>query len=168
MIARIFWIEGLPSGRLGIALRPRGAEWLEDEVRALRAAGVDSVVSLLTAPETRELGLEAEEALCRHAGLGFHCLAIPDRGVPASPDPLRSLASAVRAELEAGKTVAVHCRQGVGRSALAVGAVLILMGEVPARALRRIEESRGCPVPDTPEQEDWLRRFAQTAGRKAA
>jgi hypothetical protein len=45
----LFWIEAPWPGRLAIAARPRGAEWPDDEMRALRAAGVDVLVSLLEA-----------------------------------------------------------------------------------------------------------------------
>ncbi len=34
-------------GRLAIATRPRGGDWLEDEARGLRAAGLDAGVSCL-------------------------------------------------------------------------------------------------------------------------
>ena len=122
----------------------------------------------MTPAETSELGLEAEEPLCQRLGLGFRSLAIPDRGVPASTAPPKRMASAVRADLEAGKSVVVHCRQGVGRSAIAAASVLVALGEDPDQALRRIEEARGCPVPDTPEQRTWVRRFAEAISRKAA
>ncbi len=53
----VYWIEGVPTGKVAIVPRPRGGDWLEDEVRAWRAAGIDVVVSLLTDDEVRELGL---------------------------------------------------------------------------------------------------------------
>jgi hypothetical protein len=31
-------------------------------------------------------------------------------------------------------------------------------------AFRIIEEARGCPVPDTPEQRQWVERFAASSG----
>src|SRR6476620_4583045 len=65
MRADIYWIPGPWPGRLGIAPRPRGGDWLADEVKAWRAAGVDVVTSLLTPEEVAELGLQEEEALVR-------------------------------------------------------------------------------------------------------
>ena len=51
-----------------------------------------------------------------------------------------------------GRAVAVHCRAGIGRSSMIVASALIRNGLSPESAFRAIEESRGCNVPDTPEQ----------------
>jgi protein-tyrosine phosphatase len=58
--------------------------------------------------------------------------------------------------LAAGKNVAVHCRQGIGRSSVVVASLLVAAGETPDEAFRRIEEARGRPVPDTAEQREWV------------
>ncbi len=65
MKAEVYWIEALAPGRLGVMPRPRGNDWLEDEVSSLVSEGVQFVVSLLTKDEVSELGLEREGALCR-------------------------------------------------------------------------------------------------------
>jgi hypothetical protein len=39
--------------------------------------------------------------------------------------------------------------------------VLIAAGDTPNEAFRRIEQARGRPVPDTPEQRDWVARNAR-------
>ena len=57
MRAELYWIEGPWPGRLAIVPRPRGGEWLEDEIRSWKQAGVNVVVSLLTNDEITELGL---------------------------------------------------------------------------------------------------------------
>jgi protein-tyrosine phosphatase len=62
--------------------------------------------------------------------------------------------------MEQGETVAVHCRQGVGRSALLAACILAALGDRPDLAFERIAKARGCPVPDTPEQREWANRFA--------
>ena len=41
MGAKVFWIAGSWRGRLGIVPRPRGADWLDDETRAWREAGIE-------------------------------------------------------------------------------------------------------------------------------
>jgi len=60
----VFWIPGDRPGRIGIATRPRGGDWLKDDMRFLRTAGTDLLVSMLTPGEVRELQLEMEEELC--------------------------------------------------------------------------------------------------------
>ena len=58
MIPEFYWIAREGPGRL--AIMPRDGDWLEDELRGLRQAGVEVLVSLLTPAEVHELGLEAE------------------------------------------------------------------------------------------------------------
>jgi hypothetical protein len=43
---------------LAIVLRPRGGDWLDDEVDRIKRAGVDVLVSMLQADEAAELGLQ--------------------------------------------------------------------------------------------------------------
>ncbi len=156
MTAEVHWIPGPWRGRLGVVARPRGGDWLEDEVQGWRAVGVDQVVSLLTPDEVRELQLEEEERWCHEEGVGFRSLPIPDRGVPSALDPLAELVGAVMQAVESGESVVVHCRQGIGRSALVVASVMAAFGEEPARAFEKIASARGRPVPDTREQRDWV------------
>lgn len=156
----ICWIRGLPKGRLGIAPRPRGGDWLNDEVKAWRLSGVDCVVSALTPAEEAELDLAEEDSACQEYGLRFISMPIPDRGVPASPSAFRATVADLSENLNAGRNVLVHCRQGIGRAALIAASVLAETGERPELAFARIQQSRGRPVPDTEEQRNWVRRFA--------
>ena len=57
MRAEVYWIEGPWPVRVAIPPRPRGGDWLEDEVRAWRASGVAVRVSLLTGSEIHDLDL---------------------------------------------------------------------------------------------------------------
>ncbi len=50
----LYWIDGPWNGRLAIAARPRGGDWLDDEVGSWRQAGLDMMVSLLTPDEVAE------------------------------------------------------------------------------------------------------------------
>jgi protein-tyrosine phosphatase len=106
MQAEVYWVPGLAAGRLAVLPRPRGGDWLGDEVRSLRRAGVEVLVSLLAPDEVVELGLTEEAAGCAACGVEYANLPIPDRGVPAAAGEFRAL---VR-RLAEGKGVAVHCR----------------------------------------------------------
>jgi len=160
MRAGVFWIPGPWRGKLGILPRPRGGDWLGDETRAWRETGIDVVVSLLEREEEAQLALEDEASAAAASGIEFRPFPIPDRGVPASHESVAELASGIVDALERGKNVAVHCRQGIGRSAIIVGAVLVAAGETPKAALSTVKESRGLEVPETDEQRKWLRDFA--------
>ena len=68
MRPEIYRVGPVEHGRLAIVPRPRGGDWLADEIQALREAGVDVLVSLLTADEVAELDLAREEAWCHTMG----------------------------------------------------------------------------------------------------
>jgi len=55
-----------------------------------------------------------------------------------------------------GKSTAIHCRAGIGRSSLMAAAVLISGGAEAAIALSVIEKARGLPIPDTHVQRAWV------------
>jgi protein-tyrosine phosphatase len=154
-------MECVREGRLAVLPRPRGDEWLPDEIRSLRTSGVDVLVSLLTSDEVAELGLADEAACCAARGIEFISFSFPDRSVPASTSDAFDLVRRLGNLLTDGKAVAIHCRQGVGRSALMAACVLALLGEGPDDALARVAGARGCPVPDTAEQRLWVLRFAE-------
>lgn len=161
MRVEIYEITGLPCGRLAVMPRPRGDDWLEDEIAALRAAGVDTLVCLLTAEEMAELGLTSEAECCAARSLEFVSFPIPDRGVPPSVPAFLAVVRRLARMLAEGKSVAIHCRQGVGRSALLAASVLTALGDEPATAFERIARARGSPVPDTPEQHAWVEQLAR-------
>ena len=158
---KLYWVDTPADGRLAISARPRGGDWLEDEVEGWREQGVDVVVSLLTASENEELGLKDEGQSSKAKGLRFFNFPIEDRKVPGSVAELQELAAQLGAEIQQGKNVAVHCRQGIGRSSLVSAAVLLLTGEDLDQALSAIRNARGLEVPETTEQRRWLEQFAQ-------
>ena len=156
MTTEPFWVPGPWPGRLGITPRPRGGDWLEDEVRAWHRAGVDTVLSLLTPDEVTDLGLAAERDLCLAAGIRFESFPIPDRGVPLRAGAFAGLVAGVAGDLGNGKTVLVHCRQGIGRAALVAIGALVASGVEPAAAIGCVGTARGCVVPETAEQRQWI------------
>lgn len=160
MAAKVFWITGPWPGRLGIVPRPRGAEWLDDETRAWREAGIDVVVSLLEPEEEVDLDLTGESTSSTASGLAFRAFPIPDRSVPTSREAVAALAHQIVDALRSGKTVAVHCRQGIGRSALLAAAALIAGGLNAETAVNAIRQSRGLEVPETQAQRQWISDFS--------
>jgi protein-tyrosine phosphatase len=162
MQVKIYWINEIGSGRLGIIPRPRGGDWLEDEIQSLKQQGIDTIVSLLESEELRELEITAEQVICEANGISFLSFPIIDRGVPSSkPDALKLVQSLANI-LEEGKSVLIHYRQGVGRSALIAACVLVLGGISVDEVFEKIKKARGCSVPDTQEQRDWVARFAES------
>jgi protein-tyrosine phosphatase len=164
MRSEVFWIDRVGEGLLGIMPRPRGGDWLGDELQALAKAGVNVLVSLLTPDEAAELGLQDEERLCGDCGLRFISFPIPDRGVPYSIPEAGRTVDLILEELWAGKAVAVHCRMGIGRSALIAACLLKSQGIGVDAAFAMISRARGFSVPDTAEQREWVEKFAGQGG----
>src|SRR5580704_9521933 len=113
-----FWVETDTVVRLAIVPRPRGNDWLEDDVSQMKRAGVDVLVSMLQPDEATELGLAAEAELCAAAGIKFRSFPIADRATPTSTVDFAEFVEGLRAEIHAGRSVAVHCRASIGRSSL--------------------------------------------------
>src|SRR5262245_49943610 len=162
MRTELYWTAGPWSGRLAIIPRPRGGDWLEDEIQSWRRSGVDVVVSLLTREEQSELDLPDEEAQCRANNIEFVSFPIVDRGVPSSAQAFSAHVVKLAERLADGKNIAVHCRQGIGRAALVAICVLIWSGLEPAAAIERVGAARGCVVPETSEQRRWIKDFAKS------
>ena len=118
--------------------------------------------SLLTPAEVAEFDFGAEESLCKEAGLEFHAFAIADREVPTTKVAFAQLATTLASDLAAGKNIAIHCRQGIGRAPLLAIAILVLSGLQLDAAIEAVRRARGCPVPETMEQQPrWLADFAR-------
>lgn len=159
MFTKIYWLHTYEKGnRLGIMSRPRGGEWLEQEIKQFKLSGVDVVVSLLEKEEVYELGLKEEGQRCTDYRITFIHFPIKDRSVPASVADTNKVVSAVHGTLMAGKSVVIHCRMGIGRSSIMAGVVLLKSGGKASDILKEISQVRGMSVPDTEEQVTWLKK----------
>lgn len=160
MNPELYWIDGPWLGKVAISGRPRGGDWLEDEVQGWKDAHIDTVVSFLTADEERALGLEDEAGVAKLKGIAFIGFPVPDRSVPDDFGKSVELVRALEQQLAAGKNVALHCRQGIGRSAVLAAALVVSAGLEPDRAFASLRAARGCAVPETAEQRDWVIRLS--------
>lgn len=160
--ADIFWLEGISPGRLGTMPRPRGDDWLDDEIHSLKDQGATVLVSLLTEEEAGFLGLSREAEVCSAFDVEFISFPIRDGGVPNSRVDVFDLVRKLADRLKLGEGVAIHCMGGIGRSSMIAACLLALTGESPADAFRRISDARGCSVPDTTEQVVWVEEFVRS------
>jgi protein-tyrosine phosphatase len=172
VLPTFYFIQGPWKGWLAIVPRPRGGEWLEDEVQALREGGLDVLVSLLTPTEAVELGLTDEAITAQATDVQFLQFPISDYGVPTSTEDVLAFLEKLDKALTEGKNVGIHCRQGIGRSATIASSLLVLRETEPDEAWNRVAAARGRPVPDTSEQREWVASFAhhlatQTTQRQA-
>lgn len=155
----IYWIQHENQPKLAIVSRPRGGDWLEDDVSKMRQHGIDVLVSMLTSEESRELGLANEKAVAEQLGISFRWFSIPDRTVPEDAREFREFIQILADDIHKGQRVGIHCRACIGRATITAASILHALGWSSASALSLVEEARGCPVPDTAEQRNWILCF---------
>lgn len=157
----IYTVQTHPAGQVSIARRPRGGDWLIDDIRTLVKYKVDILVSLLTPAEIAEAGLTQEAEICRALGLTYLSYPLKDHSVPAFSPETFALLQQLQTALTEGKHVAAHCRMGLGRSALLAASVLTLSDLTPEQACMRLSCVRGYTVPETEEQRAWVKKLPQ-------
>jgi len=121
----LHWVNGPWLGKLALASRPRGGEWLDDEMASWRRDGIDMVLSLLTPEEEQALDLAAEAGVT----------TVVERAGSA---------------LSSGKNIAVHCRLGVGRTGLIAACLLISKGACGAGPRPAAASQAAQTVPEGP------------------
>jgi protein-tyrosine phosphatase len=164
MKATIYSIESALPNRLAIVARPRGGDWLCDELRAVSESGIDVLVSMLTPEEAQELGLATEAEECGKAGLAFVNIPIVDRSVPGNKQDFLDRTDGVVALLRNGRSIGIHCRASIGRSSMLAVSVLVRLGWAVDRAFQAVETARRCSIPDTLDQKHWLVENIRPAG----
>jgi protein-tyrosine phosphatase len=157
----IYWITGSGPLHLAIMSCPGGGALLEPDIRFLQSESVDILVSLLTREEIAHLDLKTEPALCATHGIEFRSFPITDHSIPASYQDVAGFAIKLEREMRAGKAIAIHCFAGIGRSSLMAACVLAVHGMPLERAFNQIRDARGCNVPETQAQREWVESFAQ-------
>lgn len=162
MWTKLHWVDGPWPGKLALAARPRGGEWLAEEIADWRRNGVNAVFSLLTVEEERDLDIAGGAAEARAHGMRFLSYPIPDRRVPDSESNLAKALEKMEAELTAGRNVVLHCRQGIGRTGLVAACLLLTKGIDPETAVVRLSAARGTPIPETLEQRQWIDHYAES------
>jgi protein-tyrosine phosphatase len=156
MKATIYPIKAAAPNRIAIVARPRGGDWLCDEIRALSREGIGVLVSMLTEEESTELGLESESDDCVAAAITFVNLPVPDRSVPPDSNDFLHAVERLAQLAREGQYIGVHCRASIGRSSVLAVSVLMRLGWGANEAFDAVEAARGCPIPDTPAQRQWV------------
>jgi hypothetical protein len=162
-VDEVLWVEGDPAIRLAIVLKPRGDDWLKDDLINFKRSGVDTLVSLLEPDEAIWLGLGDERRLAEEAGLTFLSYPIRDVHVPNDVKSFRAFVAGLAERLRAGERIGMHCRGSVGRAPTTAACTLIHLGWKAQDAIDAIEAARGYPIPDTEEQLRWILRYKAQA-----
>lgn len=161
-------------GRLGMTFAPGmwaasvGGRWERDLAADMRALeeehGANVLVSLMEDHEYHHYGVPELLEHGRYGGIEILRFAIQDMGVPrkAESEEFGNFVDEVVSRMEAGDSVVVHCRGGLGRTGTVAACVLVALGSHTAddaiRAVRRIRKG----TVQTDEQAEFVRRFEAT------
>ena len=158
MISDIHWINDKKIGekKIGTMARPRGNDWLDDEIKSLKTREIDCLVSLLEKSEEWELGLQDEEEICKKREIEFINFPIKDVNIPKNENEFISLAKELANEINKNKKIVIHCRMGIGRTSILAAATMINLGYEAKDIFEIIGEYRKLKVPDTDEQRNWI------------
>jgi protein-tyrosine phosphatase len=155
---KIYWIHRFAnSSRIGIMARPRGNDWLEDEIINLKNCQVGVLVSLLERDEIYDLNLDLEKEHCFAQNIIYINFPISDRGIPKQNDNTDQLIGLLMKKINEGLSVVVHCRMGIGRSSIIAAAILLKYKFKANDIIENIIKIRGIKVPDTDDQLSWLK-----------
>jgi hypothetical protein len=155
-----YWVV---PGRFLAGEYPSGADVSDTRQRLqrLREVGVDYFIDLTADDEQPPYHhlLPAQTKYLRSA--------IPDTEVPDDIVQMQQIQSRIRAGLLFGRTIYVHCRAGIGRTALVVGCYLAEQGLDGKAALAQLNRlwresarAKSWPkVPQTAEQAEYIRRW---------
>lgn len=161
MATKIYWLHEFSNlARLGIMARPRGEDWLEDEIFGVKKQDVQVMVSLLERNEITELGLGRQADLCSKYDIEYVNFPIPDKGTARRDANFRNFIGRLEERIAAGNSIIVHCRMGIGRSSIIAGCLLLKSGYKTSEVIQHISKVRGLRVPDTEEQIAWLKKQA--------
>jgi len=152
------------GGSLGLTLCPGKKDvsrsWNRDlstDLRAIRAWGATTVVTLIEDHEFRLLKIEslADDVLALDMSwvhLPIVDVSIPDRRFQ---DAWVSDGPKLHDRLDAGEKILIHCRGGLGRTGLVAGRILVERGCAPKNAIQRIRSVRPHAI-ETSEQEHYV------------
>ena len=156
MYTDLYRINLEESGSLSLSARPRGHEWLENEIKVWHKSGVTHIVSLLEKKESLNLGLRDEAFFSQQAKIKFTNFCIPDMQVPNDVSAFIDLALNLSQEIQSSEWVHIHCRAGIGRSGVMASTILYFLGYEPREAMEWISCSRKLEIPDTDEQKMFI------------
>ena len=129
-----------------------------DDLRFLKASGVDCLIRLADIDETMVTSKDVADA-----GLMDYHDPVPDY-CPPSQAQLDRLVQYIDEKIKEGKRVAVSCRAGVGRTGTVLACYLIYKGWDYQSALAEVRSNRPGSV-KTVQQENAVKRYAQRLNR---
>lgn len=126
----------------------------------LRQAGAEAVITLMPTAELERNGASELPARCAELGLAWFQLPVADEQVPLGDFDAAWEASRqeIRALLDAGRSIAIHCKGGSGRTGLIAARILIDHGIPRTTAVALVQALRPKAI-QHPAHVGWLAQF---------
>jgi atypical dual specificity phosphatase len=144
---KVDWI--LP-GQLAGGSRPGLLDDLEDDFAQLRRLGIRLIVNLTETPHEPPL---------EERGFASLHFSIPDMGI-TTPRRLLPMLLQILEPAPGGGPVLVHCKAGLGRTGMVLACCLVLRGDEPAMAVRKVRQVNPYFI-QTGTQERFVADFAE-------
>jgi len=157
-------------GKHGPSIRYPGRVYradLDQDLAALRAAGVVRIMLLVDDDELRRWGDPAIVGRAAAIGIEVDRHPMPDGGTPPDEPAMGAIVASITAARADGD-VAVACMGGVGRSGTVVASALVAAGWEPAAAIARVRQVRHPTAVETRQQEVFVRKFHLALRRRRA
>ena len=128
---------------------------LDTDLDAIAARGAEAVVTLLEPDELRWLGITRLGDGVERRGMEWLHMPIRDVSTPGSAFEARwpVFSRGLRARLDAGDNILVHCRGGIGRAGTIAARLLAESGVDPNEAIRRVRVVRPGALETTMQEE---------------
>lgn len=120
--------------------------------------GITIIISLLEEEEEQLIGLANERAFCEDQGIAFYQFPITDRGIPSLSRLTQQLELFYALTFTHNK-IYIHCKHGIGRSALLTASLMVRDGQDIKQVLETIASKRGINVPETLSQKKLLSAY---------
>lgn len=128
---------------------------LTKDLNRIRAWGATMVISLIEEHEFEELQVQTLAATTEHLGMKWRHLPIRDRYPPGGR--FQALWGEVGAEivalLQAGKSIFLHCKGGLGRTGTVAACLLVESGFQPEEAIVKVRAARRNTIETT--MQEW-------------
>ena len=152
-------------GKNSLGLSGSGGRGLDADLREIRDWGASLLLSLIEPQEYEEAGI-ADIAAKIPGGMEHIRLPIRDMGRPdaAWEAAWEEKGSIIRAILNDGGKICVHCMGGLGRTGLVAARILTEFGMEPDAAIRAVRRARPGAI-QTEEQEAYIRALSSKTGQ---
>jgi protein-tyrosine phosphatase len=162
----------LPGGQLGLTFAPgkvqpnpmSGEAWNRDidaDLRRIRSHyGAHILVGLIEDHEFRELDILALPETANDMAIDYRRFPVPDFGTPEDVAGFYQLIDELVDELDAQKTIVVHCKGGLGRAGTLAASVLVRAGVLPEVAITAVRGTRPGAIENS-AQESFVYELAR-------